>query len=482
MKNNYLILSIILFGQLLTIMDIFIINVSIPSIQRDLQASNGEIQFIIAAYLIGFSSFLITGGRLGDLYGRKKMFVIGVLFFMISSIGCGISSGAIQLVISRFIQGTSAALMSPQVLSMIQILFPDHEQRTKAMGWYGITIGIGTIAGQFLGGYFSSLRGFEEPWRFIFFINVPVCLLAVFFSVIKLQESKEIMKQSFDIWGVTTLFTGLFSITYALTALEHGGFSLQNIFVIVISVIILVYFIQNQKNRMKADKPFLIDFGLFRFKNFNLGIIAVSFFFIMLDSYFYILSVFFQDGLKISSLKAGEVIVFQGIGFILASVFSVKFILKYGKAALIFGLGFIMLVLIFQIIVFRFQDDYYLFCLLLFLHGLGVGSIIPSLANIALSGMPEKLIGNASGVYNTFQQMAAIIGIVLIGSVFYYFLGEKPVVRHYHNAFTIAVILNIFCLIFVLVAVFKVPDYVLPKPFKVNPKITESSINEKFHR
>lgn len=482
MKNNYLILSIILFGQLLTIMDIFIINVSIPSIQRDLQASNGEMQFMIAAYLIGFASFLITGGRLGDLYGRKKLFVIGLLFFMISSIGCGISSGAIQLVISRFIQGTSAALMAPQVLSMIQILFPDHEQRTKAMGWYGITIGIGTIAGQFLGGYFSSLTGFEEPWRFIFFINVPVCLLAVFFSVIKLQESKIMMKQSFDIWGVLILSTGLFSITYALTALEQGGFSLQNMLVIVFSFLILMYFIQNQKNRLKNNKPFLIDFELFCFKNFNLGIIAVSFFFIMLDSYFYILSVFFQDGLKISSLKAGEVIVFQGIGFILASVFSVKFILKYGKIALIFGLGFIMMILILQIIVFRFQNDYYLFCLLLFLHGLGVGTIIPSLANIAFSGMPEKLIGNASGVYNTFQQIAAIIGIVLIGSIFYYFLGEKPVVRHYHNAFTIAVILNVFCLIFVLVAVFKVPDYVLPKLLKVNPEITESSINEKFHR
>jgi MFS family permease len=168
MKCNYLKLFIILFGQLLTIMDIFIINVSIPSIQHDIHASNGEMQLMISAYLIGFASFLITGGRLGDVYGRKKVFILGLAFFILSSIACGISHGVAQLMISRLVQGISAAFMAPQVLSMIQILFPAHEERTKAMGWYGITIGIGTVLGQFLGGYFSSLSVLQEPWRLIF--------------------------------------------------------------------------------------------------------------------------------------------------------------------------------------------------------------------------------------------------------------------------------------------------------------------------
>ncbi|MDN3691597.1 MFS transporter [Chryseobacterium tructae] len=463
MKRNYLKLFVILFGQLLTIMDIFIINVSIPSIQRDIQASNGEMQLMIAAYLIGFASFLITGGRMGDLYGRKKIFILGLIFFMVSSIACGISQGAIQLMISRLVQGISAALMAPQVLSMIQILFPEHEQRTKAMGWYGITIGIGTIAGQFLGGYFSSLTVFDEPWRLIFLINIPICLIAVFFSFWKLEESKVSTKESFDIGGVFLLSTGLFSITYALTASEKEGFSVQNIVLAVISICILMYFIKNQQFKIKNQRSYLIDFELFHYKNFNLGIIAVAFFFIMLDSYFYILSLFFQDGLKMSPLNAGEVIVFQGLGFILASAFSVKLILRYGKRALLAGLGFIVLILILQIFLFNSYTEFYLLYILLFFHGAGVGSVIPSLANIALSGMPEKLIGNASGVYNTFQQIAAIIGIVAVGSVFYYFLGEKPLAQHYHTAFTIAVLINIVCLIIVLAAIFKVPDHVLPK-------------------
>ncbi|WP_347219392.1 MFS transporter, partial [Chryseobacterium sp.] len=198
MKHNYLKLFVILFGQLLTIMDIFIINVSIPSIQNDIQASNGEMQLMIAAYLIGFASFLITGGRMGDVYGRKKIFIVGLIFFMISSVACGVSQGAVQLMISRLVQGISAALMAPQVLSMIQVLFTEHEQRTKAMGWYGITIGIGTILGQFLGGYFSSLTFSEEPWRLIFLINIPIGLIALFFSLWILEESKVRTTESFD--------------------------------------------------------------------------------------------------------------------------------------------------------------------------------------------------------------------------------------------------------------------------------------------
>lgn len=463
MKCKYLKLLVILFGQLLTIMDIFIINVSIPSIQRDLHASNGEMQFMIAAYLIGFASLLITGGRLGDLYGRKKIYIIGLLAFMISSIACGLSAGSGQLVISRFVQGISAAMMAPQVLSMIQILFSDHQERTKAMGWYGITIGIGTVLGQFLGGYFSSLTMMNEPWRLIFLMNIPICLPAVFLTLKLLDESKISVKQSFDAVGVLILSAGLFCATYALTMSEHDGLHFKNVSLMIVSGGILFTFIKNQKKRIQNERSYLIDFELFRYKNFNLGIVAVSFFFIMLDSYFYILSLFFQDGLKISPLEAGEIIVFQGLGFILASVISVKLILRYGKKALISGLLFIIVVLILQLFLFSMETGFPVFCLLLFLHGLGIGSIIPSLANIALSGMPEKLIGNASGVYNTFQQIAAIVGIVALGSVFYYFLGEKPVVQDYHNAFSVALLINIFCLIFVMISIFKVPDHVLPE-------------------
>lgn len=469
MKSNYLKLIVILFAQLLSIMDIFIINVSIPSIQRDIHASNGQMQLIIAAYLIGFASFLITGGRLGDLYGRKKLFIWGLILFMISSIACAVSTSSLFLIISRFMQGFSAALMSPQVLSMIQILFSKHEKRTKAMSWYGITIGIGTILGQFLGGFFSSLTFINEAWRLIFFINIPICLLAIFLGFKILDESKMTITERFDFFGVALLALGLFCFTYALTISEHGNFDSKSVILISISAILLIYFIKNQKNRMLKSKPYLIDFKLFKYKNFNIGILAVSFFFIMLDSYFYVISIFFQDGLKINPLDSGEIIVFQGFGFILSSIFSAKLILRYGKNILILGLTLIISVLVLQGYFFTEKASISMLYLLLFIHGIGVGSIIPSLANIALSGIPKDLMGNASGVYITLQQTAAIIGIIIIGSVFYYFLGQKPLVSDYQKAFRIALSTNIICLIAVIVLILKVPDSILPKK---NPLIS----------
>lgn len=462
MKSNYLKLTVILFAQLLSIMDIFIMNVSIPSIQRDIHASNGQMQLIIAAYLIGFASFLITGGRLGDLYGRKRLFIVGLILFMISSITCGFSTNSLFLIISRFMQGFSAALMSPQVLSMIQIVFPEHKERTKAMSWYGITIGIGTILGQFLGGYFSSLTFINEAWRLIFFINIPICLFAVILGFKILDESKIMITERFDFFGVALLAVGLFCFTYALTISEHGSFGIESILLMGISVILLVYFIKNQKNRILKSKPYLIDLQLFKFKNFNIGILAVSFFFIMLDSYFYVLSIFFQEGLKINPLDSGEIIVFQGFGFILASVFSAKLILRYGKKVLILGLILIITVLMLQGYFFTTSTSIFILYLLLFIHGVGVGSIIPSLANIALSGIPKDLMGNASGVYITLQQTAAIIGIIIVGSLFYYFLGQQPLLSDYQKAFKIALVTNIICLIAVIVLIVKVPESILP--------------------
>ncbi|KFF13323.1 MFS transporter [Chryseobacterium soli] len=462
MKSQELKLLIILFGQLLAIMDIFIINVSIPSIQRDIHVSNGDMQLIIASYLIGFASFLITGGKLGDVYGRKKIFIIGLVVFMLSSIICGLSSNSWVLIISRFVQGISSALMSPQVLSMIQMLYPAHEERTKAMGWYGVTIGLGTIAGQFLGGYFSSLHIMHEAWRLIFFINIPICLLAIVLGLKILEESKTTGTAKFNVSGVVILVLGLFCFTYALTSSEQGQFDGKSIFLVLSSIALLFYFIKNQRNRAKKNQSYLIDFTLFTYKNFNLGILAVSFFFIMLDSYFYILSVFFQEGLKINPLDSGEIIVFQGLGFILASVFSTKLIVRFGKKILIIGLLLIISVLIVQAYLFTEGVSWVLLYALLFIHGVGVGSIIPSLANIALAGIPKDLIGNASGVYITFQQIAAIIGIIMIGSVFYYFLGEKPLVANYQKAFEMAISSNIVCLFAVIIIIAKVPDHILP--------------------
>ena len=180
MKNKkYISLLILLLAHLLTVLDIFIVNVAIPSIQRGLGSSNGKIQLVVAMYMVGFASFLIIGGKMGDYFGRKKIFILGLFLFMVTSAGCGFAATTNQLIALRFFQGISASLMAPQVLSYIQILFVSHKERTYAMGWYGIAIGIGTMLGQFLGGFLVELQPFliDKSWRYIFLINIPICII-----------------------------------------------------------------------------------------------------------------------------------------------------------------------------------------------------------------------------------------------------------------------------------------------------------------
>lgn len=178
-SNKWLQHFILLSAPLLTVIDVFIVNISIPSIQQSLHASNAQIELIITAYLLGYASFMVTGGRAGDYLGRKKVFLWAMFAFVVTSCICGIAKNAELLIIARFFQGVSGAFMTPQALSYLQFLFPDQKERTKAVGYLGITLGTASTLGQFLGGYFSSLDTFVEGWRLIFFINLPLGIIGL---------------------------------------------------------------------------------------------------------------------------------------------------------------------------------------------------------------------------------------------------------------------------------------------------------------
>lgn len=158
----------------LAVIDIFIVNVALPAIKKGINGTNGELQLVVAIYLLGYSCFLITGGRLGDYYGRKKMFILGMLGFTISSCFCGMAASGFQLNLARFFQGISASLMTPQGISYIQFLFPEAKERMKAIGIYGVIAGSASVIGQFLGGLLPDTHFAVEGWRLIFFINLPL--------------------------------------------------------------------------------------------------------------------------------------------------------------------------------------------------------------------------------------------------------------------------------------------------------------------
>lgn len=463
-NKNWISLIILLSAHLLTIVDIFIINVAIPSIQRGIHSSNSEIQLVVAMYMIGFASFLIIGGKAGDHFGRKKLFLLGMFLFMISSVGCSFAQTSEVLIAMRFFQGISAALMSPQVLSFIQVLFVNHKARTYAIGLYGITIGIGTMLGQFLGGYLVELKPIlvDQSWRYIFIVNVPICITGIVLAKAYLTESKDSSSLGMDYIGSVVLSIGLVFLIFSLT-IGRDLATIYFLILLLISLIILTAFILNQGDRNKKRKTILLNITLFKYKNFNMAVLAVALFMLMLDSYFFILTLFLQKGLQLSPMEAGYFVVAQGFGFILASLVAANLVLQYGKGVLIFGVILIISALILQLISFYHNNIPIIGYAIMMIHGCGVALVLPSFANIALKGLTENLIGNASGVYSTLQQLFGAFGIALIGAVFYHMIEGQDDFGSYYNAFLYGMVINIICLIGVLLILVLLPKSLLLK-------------------
>lgn len=469
MKNKtHISLLVLLLAHLLTILDIFIVNIAIPSIQRGLESSNGKIQLVVAMYMIGFASFLIIGGKAGDYFGRKRIFILGIILFMLTSAGCGLATTTDQLIVLRFFQGISAGLMSPQVLSYIQVLFTDHKERTYAMGWYGIAIGIGTMLGQFLGGFLVELKPFliDQSWRYIFLINVPVCALSIVLAIRYLDESKDYSFTKMDYLSAFILCIGLVLLVFSIAV----GLEQSDLVIITfpISIVFLITFLYRQMRRKSMKKEPLLNMELFNNKNFNMAVLASALFMLMLDAYFFVLAVFLQDGLQLSPVKAGYFVIFQGSGFIIASFFSAKLVLRFGKVVLIFGVFLLMLALILQLFLFHDQTIDFKGYVVMFVHGCGVALVLPSFANIALKNLPQNVIGNASGVYSTLQQLFGALGITITGSVFYYLTKGNTDFEHFYNAFYYGTFIHLFCLTSVLLILFFLPKSILPKHKKNN--------------
>lgn len=471
MKNKkYISLLILLLAHLLTILDIFIVNVAIPSIQRGLGSSNGKIQLVVAMYMVGFASFLIIGGKTGDYFGRKKIFVLGMLLFMISSAGCGFADSTDQLIILRFFQGISAGLMSPQVLSYIQVLFTDYKERTYAMSWYGIAIGIGTMLGQFLGGFLVELKPYliDQSWRYIFLINIPICASGILLAIRYLNPSRDYSSLQMDYWSAFILCIGLALLVFSMAVgLEQSG--LVKI-TLPVSIVFICVFIFRQIKRKSNKKEPLLNLELFKNRNFNMAVSASALFMLMLDAYFFVLAVFLQEGIRLSPMQAGYFIVFQGSGFILASFLSARLVLRFGKGVLIFGVLLLISAIILQLVLFYYPIVDFRGYVIMFLHGVGVALVLPSFANIALKNLPQNMIGNASGVYSTVQQLFGALGIALTGSVFYYLVKGNTDFKHFYNAFFYGTFIHLFCLISVLLILFLLPKSVLPKKEKNSEK------------
>jgi MFS family permease len=214
--SKWLVLAIISSSVFLSVMDIFIVNVAIPAIKTGIHGTDSDIQLVIALYLLGYAIFLVTGGRAGDYFGKKKVFVVAMLLFVIISAACGFAQTPWQLNAARFFQGISAAWMIPQGITYIQELFPDGRERTKALGIYGSVAGSASVIGQFLGGLLPEVDSFLEGWRLVFLINLPIGLMVVPMALFFLPPDSRRRSAGFDLRGVLLLTGALVCLIYPL--------------------------------------------------------------------------------------------------------------------------------------------------------------------------------------------------------------------------------------------------------------------------
>lgn len=452
-KNKWLELIIVLSAPLLSVIDVFIINIAIPSIKTGVHATDAEVQLVIAGYLLGYAAFLITGGRAGDHFGRKKVFFWGMFAFTIASCLCGLSMTPFQLNLTRFLQGLSASFMVPQTIAFIQILFTDKKERAKAVGLFGITLGIAAIIGQVLGGYLSDTHWAIAGWRLIFFINLPIGMVTLWATHRYVTETKGNHGSKFDYVGVLILTLALVCLIYPLTQGREAGWPWWSILMIILSLVLFVYFMYDQKKKLLTNKNPLIDVRLFEIKDFNIGLIAVLFHFMLHTSYLLLSAVYLQNGLKISALLSGLYFVFPGILFIFSSLIASKLIVRFGKKVLQVGVILLAISFLLQVQLWKPGVDRWIIIVLMGVWGLGNGLVLPSLLNIVLKSVPAEHAGAAAGIYSTFQQTASALGISIIGGIFFYFSQES-----WQIAYKAGVIAILICVLLVGIMLYILPE------------------------
>ncbi|MYV50275.1 DHA2 family efflux MFS transporter permease subunit [Streptomyces sp. SID2888] len=462
-RRRWFALAIVMTAAFMDLVDVTIVNIAIPSIQRDEGASFSQIQWITAGYALAFAAGLITGGRLGDIHGRKRLFLIGIAGFTVASALCGLALNPEMLVASRILQGAMAAMMVPQVLSIVHATFPAHE-RGKVFGLFGAIVGLGAVSGPLLGALLTEWNLFGLEWRPIFLINLPVGVVAYLLGRRFIAESKAPRALRLDMVGVALVTLGLLMLLYPLTRGRELGWPLWGYASMVGSLAVFAALVAYEKRKTLRDGSPLVELSLFRVKSFAGGIAVQTVFGVGLGIFFLVWTLYMQVGLGWSVLRAGLTGVPFSIAVSVAAGISVqKLVPRFGRkvlqtGALVMGAG--LLLYIGESGRYGLGITSWQMALPLAVMGLGMGLIVAPLTDAVLSEVPREHSGSASGLINTVQQMGNALGLGLVSVVFFGEIDDRltpaqvgPAFVHafrYALGWVAAVLAVIFLLMFAL--------------------------------
>jgi len=418
--RRWLVLTVVVAAQFMYVVDMFIVNVAIPSIRTDLNASTAQIESVIALYQIAYASMVITGGRLGDMYGARRLFLIGLIGFTVTSLACGLAPTASALVLARLVQGLSAALMVPQVLATIHTLFPDAA-RSRAFAIFGIALGLGGVVGFIAGGWLVTLNPYGLSWRTIFFVNGPIGAALVLATIWLMPAQGKQKRAQLDLASVLVLFAGLTLLVGPLLFGHEFRWPQWSFVVMGVGGVLLAAFPRLERSVERRGGSPLIEPSLLADSAFVRGLVATFCFFLSNISFYFLVTLFMQTAMGLSALDAGFVMVPLTVAFVIAARRAGAAQAASGIGVLIKGCVVQALALASLAALVEWIDAPSMFELMvpLTIFGYGQGLVMAQLFSTVLHSIADSRAGSASGVLVTAQQVANATGVAVVGLVYF---------------------------------------------------------------
>ncbi|MBX5239598.1 MFS transporter [Rhizobium sp. NLR22b] len=442
--RRWVALVILLAGAFLPPLDFFIVNVALPSIRDDFRASASTMQLIISGYATTYAVMLITGGRLGDLYGRRNVFLSGMVAFAAASALCGFAWSPSVLIVGRVLQGFAAAIMAPQALASINAIFPDHE-KSKALSFYALTFGVASMAGLFLGGALIALNIFGLGWRAIFLINLPVIAIAAPSASIMLRETRSEHPSKLDLGGALLIALALFALIAPLIEGREQGWPIWLLLMLAASPLLFLLFWRHERNLEAAGGDPILAPSLLEVPGLKRGLIAALFFY-SLAAFWLVFSVYEQSGLGRTPFEAGLAILPAAVGFVLGPFASERILSVFGRYSAAVGMGLQAGGLFATAALISSDHAQFLFPAL-FLIGIGQGIALPNLLKSVVQRVGRTESGLASGLVNSMLQIGGAFAAAVVGGLFFSILGSATDVDSIGRAYSVAAIAIAICLL-----------------------------------
>ncbi|MFF4226219.1 MFS transporter [Streptomyces sp. L500] len=413
-------LATVLLGAALPFLDFFIVNVALPTIDHDLDAGPALLEMVVGGYGVAYAVLLVLGGRLGDMAGRRRLFLWGTAAFGVTSVACGLAPDAWTLVAARIAQGAAAALMLPQVLATIQAT-THGEQRTRALSWYSGTAGVVSAVGQVLGGVLVSFDVLGTGWRSIFLINAPIAAVALLLAVRSVPETRSENPTRVDGRGTVLLSLTLVSLLIPLTEGRSTGWPLWSWLLLATFPVAAVAFVLVERREERAGRTPLVPPSLLRVPSVRDGLAVIVPFSIGWGGFMFVLAVALQEGLRLGPLAAGAALVPMCATFLIGSLAGPRLASRFGRrlvtaGAVVQGLGLLTVGATFWF----GWDGLGALGLApgLAVQGLGQGLLMPITMRLVLSEVPVAQAGVGGGVLVTTQQAFMALGVATLGSLF----------------------------------------------------------------